>query len=395
MKRFFTLILVLVLMFAFTATTFAQDMACGDLAAEDCDLLYASSEAMAGVTSGSQFVGIELQLVDVPQAPFSELSFDFSLDTSYSYSEEAAAAAMDLQGMDAAAISALYADTDALASTIGTILGGTSAEMTMTANFSEELVGLLAQPGMTFPDSITLNLVIVDGVGYLDLSTLEPLMAQGGMAGMSGWVGVDLVPLVDASLRQSAAQPGTMFVPVSGSSAGPLFTQLAAADPSGALTQFLSIERGEDVDGAASFTTAIDWDAFVESPYFDQVIASALMQNAASTGMTPSQTEIEQTTTLARMFGPALLEGITLEVTETIDPETNFLSSSEFVFDWDLSQLAAMGDMTGMQISENAVVYLSIVTENSGINEPVEITAPENAFVVPAEMLNQMMGGMQ
>jgi hypothetical protein len=383
-------------MFAFTATTFAQDMACGDLAAEDCDLLYASSEAMAGVTSGSQFVGIEMQLMNVPQAPFTDLSFDFSVDTSYSYSEEASAAAMDLQGMDAAAMTALYSDPDALASTFATIVGGTSAEMSMTANFSEELVAMLGQPNMMFPDSITLNLVMVDGVGYLDLSTLEPLMAQGGMTGMSGWVGADIVPLVEQSIRQSAMQPGTMIVPVSGSGAGPLFTQLSAADPTGTLAQFLSIERGEDVDGAASFTTSIDWDAFVESPYFDQLIAAALQQNAASTGMMPSQTEIEQTTALARMFGPALLEGITLEVTETIDPETSYLTSSEFTFDWDLSQLAAMGDMTGMEISPDAVVYLNMVTENSGINEPVEITAPENAFVVPAEMLNQMMsGGMQ
>ena len=402
MKRFYTLILILVLMFAFTAPAFAQDMACGDLAAEDCDLLYASAEAMADVTSGSQFVGVEAQVLNVPQTPFQELTFDFSLDTSYSYSDEAAAAAMGIQDMDAAALAQLYGNPDELSSTFTTILEGTSAAVNMTANFSEELSALLTQtPEMAFPESVSLSLVMDGGVVYLDLGTLESLMADSGMGlgGMSGWIGVNILPLVQQSLMQTADQQGMVVVPATNTGAGPLFTQLAAADPSGTVAQFLNIERVEYTDGAATFVTSVDWDAFVESPYFEQLIASALMQNAATTGAMPSQAEIDQMVTLGRMFGPTLLEGITLELTETIDPATNYLTSTDLTFDWDLSDLAALSTMAGgaaLEIEENATIYLNVVTENTDLNEDVTVEVPADAFVLPAEMLNQMMsGGMQ
>lgn len=402
MKRFYTLILILVLMFAFTAPAFAQDMACGDLAAEDCELLYASAEAMADVTSGSQFVGLEAQVLNVPQTPFEELAFDFSLDTSYSYSDEAAAAAMGLQDMDAMALAELYGDPDELSSTVTTILEGTSAAINMTANFSNELAALLTQtPDMAFPESVSLNLVMDGGVVYLDLSTLESLMADSGMGmgGMSGWIGVNILPLVQQSLMQSVEQQGMMMVPASNTGAGPLFTQLAAADPSGTITQFLNIERVDGEEGSATFVTSVDWDAFVESPYFEQLIASALMQNAATTGAMPNQAEIDQMVTLGRMFGPALLEGITLELTESIDLESNYLTATDFTFDWDLSDLQALSTMAGgaaIEIEEDAVVYLNVVTENTALNEDVTVEVPADAFVLPAEMLNQMMsGGMQ
>jgi hypothetical protein len=392
MKRVNTLILIFALMLSFTTSAFAQQP-CGDLSAEDCELLYGSSEAMMEITSGVQSVSVSVQATNVPQTPFEELSFAFWLDTAYGYSDEAADAAMDMQGMSAEELADLYADPEALTDLVLTILSGLSASIDMTTEFSEELAGALTpDPSMgSWPESVSLGVVLNGGIAYLDLSDLEALV--GDMAGMSGWVGIDVLPWVEASLMQSAVDPNAALAASASTQvgAGPLFTQLASADPMGMITPFLSIARVDDdvVDGedVAVFSTTINWDAFVQSPYFEQLVVLGLSQDAEAA---PSQAEIEQTVTLGRMFGPALLAGITLELIEMISLETGYLVATDFILDWDLSDLAALGAMMGtgeLGIEGESAIFASIVTSNTDLNGDVEIDVPADALIIPTEML--------
>jgi hypothetical protein len=224
MKRFYTLVLILALMFAFTASAFAQDMACGDLSAEDCEILYASSDAMMALTSGSSFVSVDFEAANVPQTPYESLAFDWTLDTTYDYTDEAASAAMSMQDMTAEEVAALYGDSAALTELVTTILAGTSTSVEMNSNFSEELAALIgANAQIDWPTSFALNLVMDGGVAYLDTSTLEPLV---GDVGLEGWVGVDILPWVEMGLAQSTADPSTgMAASLSTQSgAGPIYT---------------------------------------------------------------------------------------------------------------------------------------------------------------------------
>jgi hypothetical protein len=349
---------------------------------------------MKGVTSGSQFVGVEFSATNVPQTPYTDLSFDWSLDTTYDYSDDAAAAAMSVQEMSPEEIAALYADPAALSDLVTTILAGTSASLDMNSSFSDELASVLGMStGGQWPGSVALSAVLDAGTAYVDMSTLAPLLGQGGM---SGWLGVDFLPLVEASLMQSATDPSAaMAASVSTQAgAGPLFTQLAGADPTGTITQFLNIERAEGGDNVASFVTTVDWDAFVASPYFEQLIMMALMQSSG--GAMPAAADVEQAVALGRMFGPALLQGITLELVEDVALDTGYLESTEFTFDWDLTDLAAIAQMAGgaaMEIGENAAIMLSVVTENSNLNGDVTIEVPSDAMMIPAEALMGSTGG--
>ncbi|MBI1295868.1 hypothetical protein GC175_13015 [bacterium] len=393
MKRFQTLILILALMLAFTTSAFAQGN-CGDLSAEDCDILYGSSDAMMAVTSGSQFIGVEIQAMNVPQTPIMDASFSWTLDTTYAYSDEAAEMSMAMMEMSAEEMADLYADPAALSDMVTSILAGTSASIDMTTDFSEEVVSLLsATAGADWPSSVVLSVVLDSGIAYLDLSTLEPLL---GDMGMGGWIGIDILPWVEASLMQSATDPTTAMAASASTQtgAGPLFTQIAGVDM-GMVTPFLNIERMDDADvdgeAVAVFSTTINWDAFVESPYFDQLIGLALAQ----TGAMPSEAEMEQTVTLARMFGPALLEGIVVELVEGVGLDTGYLVATDFVFDWDLSDLAALAAMTGgaaLEVDEGAAIMASIVTTNTSVNEDVEIEVPADATIIPTEMLTGAMG---
>ncbi|MEZ4636961.1 MAG: hypothetical protein R2856_18740 [Caldilineaceae bacterium] len=143
------------------------------------------------------------------------------------------------------------------------------------------------------------------------------------------------------------------------------------------VTPFLNIARGEDteVDGeaAASFVTTIDWQAFVDSPYFlDQLIGLLWSQSGAM----PSDAEMEQTITLAKMFGPALLEGIVVELVENVGLDSGYLLSTDFTFDWNLSDLAALSAMAGgaaLEVDDNAAIMASIVTTNSSVTEDVTV----------------------
>jgi hypothetical protein len=396
MKRLSTLILIFALMFAFTASALAQtgDMACGDLSDEDCEILYASADAMQGVTSGTSSIWVEAQASNVPQTPFQQIGFDFSLDVSSSMDDDAADQAMALE--------TLSGDPAEIAQAVSTILRGTSASIDMTTNFSEELAALLTtDPSMAFPTSVALSLIMDSGVLYIDLAALESVM--GDMEGMAGWIGVDIDPLVQQSILQSAQDPAASnVVMVSGSTTGggPLFTQLAVLDPTGEVSQFLTLERLDDdeVEGedVAVFRTGVNWDAFVQSPYFEQLVVSLMMQDPEAM---PTQAEIDQTVTLGRMFGPSLLQGITLELIEMVSLDTNYLVGTEFSFFWDLSDLAALAQMVGgaeMEIDADSTISISISTSNTGLNEDVEIEVPADAFILPAEMLNSMMmGGAQ
>jgi hypothetical protein len=391
MKRVNTLILIFALMLSFTASAFAQEPACGDLSAEDCDILYGSSEAMMDVTSGVQSIAVEVHAMNVPQTPFTDISFDFSLDTVYDYSDEAATAAMEMAEMSAEDLAALYADPAALSDMVLTILGGLSASIDTTSNFSEQLAGALTtDPNAGWPESVTLSVVLDGGVAYLNLATLEPLV---GDFGMGDWIGIDILPWVEASLMQSAADPNAALAASASTQvgAGPLFTQLAAADPMGMITPFLSIARVDDaeVDGeaVATFSTTINWDAFVQSPYFEQLVVLALSQDPSAM---PSQADIEQTVTLGRMFGPALLSGITLELLEMVGLESGYLVATDFTLDWDLTDLAALAEMAGgaaLTVDEGAAIMASIVTSNSDVNGEVEIEVPADATIIPTEML--------
>lgn len=396
MKRFQTLILILALMLAFTTSAFAQDN-CGDLSADDCSILYGSSDAMMAVTSGSQYVGVEVQATNVPQTPITDASFAWTLDTTYSYSEEAASAAMAMQEMSAEDMAALYSDPAALSDMVTTILAGTSASMDMTTDFSDELAGLLsANVSPNWPSSVSVSIVLDGGIGYINLDSIEPILAAFGMPGMTGWVGTDILPWVEASLMQSATDPNTAMAASASTQtgAGPLYTQIAATDM-GMVTPFLNIARGDDTEvggeAAASFVTTIDWEAFVASPYFDQLITLALSQGGAM----PSDAELEQTITLAKMFGPALLEGIVIELVENVGVESGHLLSTDFTFDWNLSDLAALSAMAGgaaLEIDESAAISASIVTENSDLNGDVTVEAPADALIIPTEALTAGMG---
>lgn len=396
MKRFQTLILILALMLAFTTSAFAQGD-CGDLSAEDCDILYGASDAMMAVTSGSQFIGVEVQAMNVPQTPVTDASFSWTLDTTYAYSDEAAEMSMAMMEMSPEDMAALYSDPAALNEMVLAILAGTSASIDMTTEFSEELAGLLsANVSPNWPTSVTVSVVLADGIGYINLDSIEPLLAALGMGGMTGWIGTDILPWVEASLMQSATDPTTAMAASASTQAGagPLFTQIAGVDM-GMVTPFLNIARSDDAEvggeAAASFVTTIDWDAFVASPYFDQLITLVMAQ----TGAMPSEAELEQTITLAKMFGPALLEGIAIELVENVGLESGYLLSTDFIFDWNLSDLAALSAMAGgaaLEVDENAAIMASIVTENVDLNGDVTVEAPADALVVPTEALTGAMG---
>ena len=149
---------------------------------------------------------------------------------------------------------------------------------------------------------------------------------------------------------------------------------------------------GDDEHLAANLAGRVQCGVDIDIPEtIDQLIGLALAQ----TGTMPSEAEMEQTVTLARMFGPALLEGIVVELVEGVGLDTGYLVATDFVFDWDLSDLAALTAMTGgaaLEVDEGAAIMASIVTTNTSVNEDVEIEVPADATIIPTEMLTGAMG---
>src|SRR5688572_13490425 len=80
-KHVLTVFLVFVLSLSTTGAALAQELPepfCGDLAAEDCEILQKAQEAMLDVTSYTSRSEIEFYLAGVPDLPVDELTFSWT-----------------------------------------------------------------------------------------------------------------------------------------------------------------------------------------------------------------------------------------------------------------------------------------------------------------------------
>ncbi|HEX2622050.1 MAG TPA: hypothetical protein VHL11_17960, partial [Phototrophicaceae bacterium] len=286
--RKLVILFLLAMAMTMVAPVMAQDSTtfCGDLEAADCDLLTASSTAMAGLSSVTADINVQLDVENIPNAP--TININLAGTAAYSISDDAKAAA---------------AGTTMDLDTIKTLLGGFGGDLALVLTVPQELATQAGLPGST----IDLQLKLVDGVGYINFEPLDAL-AGGALAaqGLKGWGGIDFVDLLT---KAAAANPDAL------SSLGNLGAGSAAnTDAMSAMTQYVTIERGEDEDGLATFTTTVDFASLVNDPAFQDLIKTS----AASSGQTMSDADFQQALGILNVIGNEM------EITSTqyIDPET-------------------------------------------------------------------------
>ena len=189
MRQKILLVLLVLSLLVFTAgPVFGQDMPepfCGQLSADDCDILKMSQEAQMDVSSMTSSVDASTTVAGLPGLPADELTFNWVQDTTISLDPEVTQKMMEMQMAGAEAIMENMQDFADLTVEFYKTLG-LDAKIDLT--MPEEIAQLLsAQSGIKVPEELNLQIVLKDGFAYIGTDGLKFLDPK--VTDMGDWIG--------------------------------------------------------------------------------------------------------------------------------------------------------------------------------------------------------------
>lgn len=337
-------------------TVMAQDPTtlCGGLSEADCAFLTESASAMEGLTSASFDFSFDVAAEG--------MNLSLAGDGAYSYD---AAVLSDMAAVDP---TDLMAALDALKTALASFKGDLSLTLTVPPT-----------AGAPF-ESLTLDMLLVEGNGYLNFASVAPLLggpeALTAMGLPTEWAGLDLVDTIEQvvammgpQLEEMQAQMGSM-------------TEMAMnPDDIMAFAQYFQFAREADADGAAVFVGTLDFAGMMADPAFMSLLSA---QMAAQGQEIPAE-QLEQMMPMLTQLGDAF--DITL--TQRVDLETKFVRGFDFAMNIDGATLDSMGAGSG---TPNVDITASF--NFSDFNAAPEIAAPAGAPVATFMQLIGLFGAM-
>jgi len=339
---------------ATSGATLAQDASipCGDLGEEDCSLLENSSVAMQDLEAASVLLTVDATLTDSGETQ------TISVVAEGAYSGENIAFN--------AATAGNIVTAEQLIDSVTNLLANFNGELTIT------VVAPDVTAGLGIPGELVLDLSLVDGVGYINFDELAELIGpDGGGMGLTGWGGLDLQETVNILTEQPGITEALNQTLDQGT--GVEDETLNAVANQEFVNSFISYERLEDADGDAVFAIDVDFESLAQNEEFQQLL---LQQNA---GMEITEEDLQQG---VDQFVEAS-QAIELNFTQTIDTETNYLSSFAV-------SLALDSEDLGEAAGEGSLI-LDFELSYADYND-VTISAPENANIAPPELLLGLAG---
>ncbi len=239
---------------------------------------------------------------------------------------------------------------------------------------------LMQQADPSAPDSLTLDVRMVDGVGYLNLDELQPLLND---ATMKGWYGLDFAGLVKGLLAQN---PNLFDMTNMGAMAGgsnPMDYMQQFQDPA-LLGQFLTITRTDDGSGdTATFEMSIDFGALMSSPQMQDL----MKQQMQAQGSTLSEQEMQQALAMSQQ----MFTGMTFTIDEVISTTDYYIQSINGEMNFDLSSImnsvSAMSTTPMPTTTGAPTVNATFSVNYADFNSAPVTTAPENPTLLPYQML--------
>lgn len=349
-SRLLALCMLFVLLVALVPGAMAQDAVCGNLTGDDCTTLTTAFTNTAASSSGAFTLDttIDIQSEDPSQA----LNLTITADGKFN-------------GVNTAGMTAITDPTAAIASlTEG--LKGFSGELNLT-------IGLPAEAAaMTGGEPLTLNLILIDGVGYIDFSkfppSIAPLFQQMGIP--NSWAGLDLI--------DTLTNAGDMAASTLEESASSMTGTEDLAKVQALASKYLVYTRNGD-----AFVGSVDLAGLFSDPEF---------QALASSGEAASEMTAEQTAAIEA------LKDAKVEVTYTLNGDKiGSIAANISVPGSTLAALdAAGGESTG---TAPTAINITLSMNYMGLGEAQTVAAPAGApvakFADLMTLASSMMGGMQ
>ena len=358
-------LIALLIVCCFGGAAFAQEATpqfCGTLAQDDCAILQKSQQAMAGLDSASFAAQVDITVSNVPDLK-GPLTINITGSGSYG-------------GMgklrDDMTSAATTAATDP-SQLIVKLLTDLDADFSITFNLSPEA---MQQLGVQMRDSsITVQERLVDGIGYLNLDTLQALMGSGGSS-LKGWYGLDLANLVKAAIQQMPQ----MFNNSMGNMGMMQDYQKAFSDPD-FMNRFVKIERSDDGStSTATFDITLNLGTLMGSPEFQSMMRQQMQtQN-------PSMSDDAMNQAMA--MESQMFKGIDVKLSEDISSDDGYVQSIKGNFSFDSTgMMATMNNPSSASASATPKFSIDFTYTYSNFNDAPTITAPPNAIIIPYQSL--------
>lgn len=391
-SKLFGLLVVLALLLGTFGTALAQDIPepyCGDLSEEDCALLQASREATWNVPAYKAAATYNATLAGIPGLPAAETAVNVAVDGAFSLDEAAMAATLGMIGLTQEEIMAGLAED---ATPLVDMVAGMDLDMSFAVDMTPELADAFSAQsgGVAIPASVSVGLMLVDGILYVDLTELATVVA--GVP--EGWIGIPVAELlqtqVDAGVFAAAAEQMDPAA-LDPSTAAVLGMQGLFMGDNKMFEQFMTVERVEDTkvgdQAAAVIETSFDVGSLLASPEFAE-----LVNQLAATGALGDPAQLQDALMMLPMIAPMLVTGLDIGNSVTIGLDDTYVYNNASWLTWDLTSLvqmaAGMGALPeGVSFEDPMAVDIMIDIANSDFNVDPEIAAPADAMVIPVEAL--------
>ncbi|MBA3871373.1 MAG: hypothetical protein H0X30_19700 [Anaerolineae bacterium] len=360
-SRLLALCMMFVLIAALVPGVMAQDtskLVCGNLSADDCTALTTAFTNTGSAGSGAFTLAatFDVQSDDASQAG----KVDITADGKFS----GVPPMMSMTDM-----TAMSADPSAALTKFTDTLKGFSGELNLT-------IGLpTAAAAMTGGEPLTLNLILVNGIGYVDLSKLPasiaPLLEQ--MKLPKGWAGLDLIDTATnlGGMMTANTPEATSAAPATAAEDLPKVEALAA--------KYLTYTHDGD-----TYTGTLDAAGLANDADFQ-----ALAKSADTKPMTPEQQAAMDSLKDAKFqFAFTVTDSKLTELKITVNvPGSTLTAINAASASSDSSSDAA----TTVPPKE---VNVTIDLKYSGLGEAQTIAAPDGAPVAKYADLMTLVGGM-
>ena len=350
-----------------------QPIPCGGLDATDCKILRQNQDAMLDIESYDFTFTADMALTTGSAASLIPRSTTL----------RATVVATGAVTGDASMLSmpvdpALAADPAAYAEEMSRRYGAFDAELSLVIELPELLVEAMEGD---FPATIPLDIVLADGILYIDTASLSETLNPEGLPLPSAWYGFSVSEFM--SLGATATAPDASSESFDGMDPA---LQEALQDPE-FLEAFYHVERlndGTAADGAAvsMFHSSFNLYALMDYPAIEGfIIEQVAAQDEALARLEPD--------VLSSVISNALYN-ITISIDQTIGLDDHYTRTMNMTLDARLGGAMSYYSIVGGDnrfLFQDMDILMTIKATQSNFNSVAPIQAPRDATVIPLSSL--------
>lgn len=377
LKKSLVFIVLAVLLLA-SSLSMAQENSipvfCGNLSEADCQLLTAAQQTSGTLESATFAIDGGLTINHIPEAPFDSLTFTLDGEGSYAADAGMMQSIVEMQSN----MAEMFSNPEQIGALYENLLNGIEGDVTLTLTLPTELQSF-GSPSNPVPESLSIGLRLVDGVGYVNLSPLAEQLPQADIP--AGWYGFEIAKFSGLAFDRLFAEMGDELQELDFGA----YSQFSNPE---FLNKYMTVERAADEAGLAVFVMSFDYAGLLTGPEFRDMLEGQMQ----AAGEPVDEAEFDQIMgMLTQMY-----EGIEMTITTRVGLEDQFIHNASFSFTWDMTALMNFMTLSGTEsgLSDAPVLEFNVGITYDNFNAAPAIEAPDAVEIFKAEDAMRSLGGL-